>query len=100
MRHLRSLLANGGSRWSRYDSGVVLAPHDLRVFLTHAVEAAQQTRRFEQEWHQLLGLLPEIEIVWEKGQAVFREDLARALVRQEEMEYLPLQEVHFSKRGL
>ncbi len=88
VNYISALIANGGSEVGQPDCDCSLYPLHLQTFLAHAVETAQQTRRFEQEWHSLHGRIPQIKIAWEKGQTYFQNDLVRAKSSQEEMEYL------------
>jgi hypothetical protein len=77
------------SEFGRPEQEDSLLPHHLEAFLVRAVETAKKTRRFEQEWRELQQFIRHITTVWEKGQALFQEDLVRATANQEEMEYLP-----------
>src|SRR5258708_23763076 len=90
VEHVTRLIVWGGSRFKRADWEEVLPPHHLEVFLARAVEMAQKTGRFEQEWRKLQRIFPRMKIAWEKGQALFQEDLARATANQEELEYLSM----------
>src|SRR6266571_1534952 len=85
---IRRLIAAGGGRVKRPDDEEVLYPHHLEAFLARAVENAHKARRFEQEWRRLHRLMLQIQAAWERGQALFQEDLARAIVHPEEMECL------------
>ncbi len=85
---IRRLIAAGGGSVERPDEEEALSPHHLEAFLARAVENAHKTRRFEQEWLRLHRLMPQIQAAWERGQALFQEDLARAMTKPEEMEYL------------
>ena len=88
VHHIRRLIAAGGGRVERSDEEEALSPHHLAAFLARAVETAKRTKRFEQEWRRLQRLVPQIQAAWERGQALFQEDLARATINPEEMEYL------------
>jgi hypothetical protein len=88
VHYMRRLIAAGGDSVERPDEEEALSPHHLETFLAHAVETAHNTRRFEQEWCGLHRLVPQIQAAWERGQALFQEDLARATINPEEMEYL------------
>jgi hypothetical protein len=85
---IRSLIAAGGGSVGRLDEEEALAPHHLEAFLARAVESAHKAGRFEQEWRRLHRLMPQIQAAWERGQALFQEDLTRATIDSEEMEYL------------
>ena len=87
---MRRLIAAGGGSVERPDEEEALSPHHLAAFLARAVETATRTRRFEQEWCRLQRLVPQIQAAWERGQALFQEDLARAMTNPEEMEYLSM----------
>jgi hypothetical protein len=90
VQYIRRMIAAGGGRIERPDEEEALSPHHLEAFLAHAVETAHKTRHFEQEWRRLHRLVPQIQVAWERGQALFQEDLARAMTNPEEMEYLSL----------
>ncbi len=90
VQHIRRLLANGGSVFARPDDESALHPQHLEPFLVRAVETAQETQRFEHEWRKLQRVMARIHLAWEKGQALFQKDLARATANQEEMEYLSM----------
>jgi len=90
VQHIRRLIAAGGNGACRLDEEEALPPHHLDAFLARAVETANRTRRFEQEWRRLHRLVPHIQAAWERGQVLFQEDLARALTNPQEMEYLPM----------
>jgi hypothetical protein len=87
---MRRLIAAGGGSVERPDEEEALSPHHLAAFLARAVETANRTKRFEQEWRQLHRMVPQIQAAWECGQALFQEDLARATANLEEMEYLSM----------
>ncbi len=87
---MRRLIAAGGGRVERPDEQEALSTHHLAAFLARAVETATRTRRFEQEWSRLQRLVPQIQAAWERGQALFQEDLARAMTNSVEMEYLSM----------
>jgi hypothetical protein len=90
LHSMRRLIATGGGSVERPDEEEALSPHHLEAFLARAVENAHKARRFEQEWRRLHRLVPQIQAAWERGQALFQEDLARAMTNPEEMEYLSL----------
>jgi hypothetical protein len=90
VQHIYTLIANGGSAFSRTDWDSALHPHHLQAFLRNAVVSAQKTRRFEREWQALQRIFPQMSVAWEKGQDLFQKDLARATTNQEEIEYLSL----------
>jgi hypothetical protein len=85
---MRRLIAAGGGSVERPDEEEALSPHHLAAFLACALETATRTRRFEQEWRRLQRLVPQIQAAWERGQALFQEDVVRATSNPEEMEYL------------
>ncbi len=87
---IRRLIAAGGGSVARPDEEETLSPHHLAAFFARAVETATRTRRFEQEWRRLQRLVPQIQAAWERGQALFQEDLARTMTNPEEMEYLSM----------
>ena len=89
VHYVRRLLASGGSAFAHPEDESALQPQHFEPFLTRAVETAQKTNRFEHEWRRLQRVIPRIKGAWERGQALFQEDLARATANQEEMEYLP-----------
>jgi hypothetical protein len=88
VHYIRRLIAAGGGSVERPDEEEALSPHQLEIFLARAVENAHRTERFEREWFRLYQLMPQIQAAWERGQALFQEDLARAMANPEEMEYL------------
>jgi hypothetical protein len=90
VEHVTRLIVWGGSSFKRPDWEESLSPHHLEAFLARAVETAQKTGRFEQEWRKLQRIFPRMKIAWEKGQDLFQEDLARATANQEEMEYFAM----------
>ncbi len=87
VHYVLGLIAAGGGSIERPDEEA-LHPHHLETFLARAVEAAHKTRRFEQEWRRLHQMVPQIQAAWERGQALFQEDIVRATSNLEEMEYL------------
>jgi hypothetical protein len=89
VQQIRKLMVHGGSEFGRPEDEEALQPQHLEAFLRHAVEYARQTKQFEQAWQALQQFVSHIKSAWEKGQARFQEDLARALSNQEEMDYLP-----------
>ncbi len=88
VQHNRRLIAAGGNGACRLDVEEALTPHQLDAFLVRAVETASTTRRFEQERYRLQRLVPQIQAAWERGQALFQEDVVRATSNPEEMESL------------
>jgi len=90
VQHIRRLIAAGGGSVERPDEEEALSPHLLEEFLARAVEAANRTKHFEQEWCQLHRMVPQIQAAWECGQVLFQEDLARATANPEKMEYLSM----------
>jgi shikimate kinase len=88
VQYIRRLIAAGGGSIEQPDKEETVHPHHLAAFLARTVETAHQTRRFEQEWRRLHRMVPQIQTAWERGQALFQEDLARATANPEEMEYL------------
>ena len=90
VQHIRRLIVAGGGRVERSDEQEALSPHHLEAFLARAVETSKRTKRFEQEWRRLQRLVPQIQAAWERGQALFQEDLARATANHEVMEYLSM----------
>lgn len=89
LQRVRTLIVYGGSEFGRPEQEDSLLPHHLEAFLARAVKTAKKTRCFEQEWRELQQFIQHITWAWEKGQALFQEDLVRATANQEEMEYLP-----------
>ena len=85
---IRRLIAASTSSVEWPDEEEALSPHHLEAFLARAVETATRIRRFEQEWRRLQRLAPRIQAAWERGQALFQEDVVRATSNPEEMEYL------------
>src|SRR5258708_14314353 len=65
-----------------------LRPQQLEVFLARAVETAQKTQYLEHEWCELQQAFAYIKYAWEKGQSLFREDLARAMGNSKDMKIL------------
>lgn len=90
IRYIRDLINHGGSERGRPDFEVALHPESLEAFLARAVETTSKDARLAREWRQLQQLLPQAREAWEKGQALFREDLERAKSDQERMGYLSL----------
>ena len=88
LRHLRSLIANGGSEFGRPDLESALHPQVIEAFLDRAVTWAQQTRRFEQQWLRLQRGFPAMKRAWEKGQQLFQQHLTEAEENLESMGYL------------
>ncbi len=87
VRHIRSLIAHGGSEFGWPDEDA-LHPDHLEAFLARAVETAHKTKRFEREWSRLRQLVPLIKAAWERGHVLFQEALTRATNDEEDMEYL------------
>jgi len=90
VQYIHRLLVYGGSEFARPDDESALQPQHLEPFLMRAVEMAKATHRFEHEWCRLRRVMPRIQLAWEEGQMLFQQDLARATVNQEEMEYLSM----------
>ena len=89
VQYIRRLIVAGGGRVEEPDKEA-LHPRHLGEFLARVVETAHTTSRFEQEWRQLQRMVPQIQAAWERGQALFQEDLTRAAANPEEMEYLSI----------
>jgi hypothetical protein len=89
LRHLRSLIANGGSEFGRPDLEGTLPPQLLEAFLERAVAWARHNHRFEQDWLRLQRKVPAMKQAWEKGQQLFQLHLAEAQMNLESMKYLP-----------
>jgi hypothetical protein len=89
VQYIRRLIAAGGDSIERLDEEEALHPHHLQAFLALAVENAHKTERFEQEWCRLQRLVPRIQAAWERGQALFQEDLVCAMTNPVEMKFLP-----------
>ncbi len=87
VQHVHRLVAYGGSGSGRAGDEDALHPVDLEAFLARAVETANKTRRFEQEWHRLHQMVPGITIAWEQGQVLFQEALTHAMSDEEELGY-------------
>lgn len=90
VRHMRRLIAYGGSDFGHPDDDSALHPHHLERFLARAVETAQKNKRFEHEWRRLQQAFPSMRVAWEQGQVLFQRDIARATSDPEEMEYLSM----------
>jgi len=88
VQHIHRLIVAGGGSVERPDEEEALSPHHLEAFLARAVETAKRTKRFELEWCKLHRLVPHIQAAWERGQALFQEDVVRATSNPMEMEYL------------
>jgi hypothetical protein len=88
VHYMGRLIATGGGSVEQPDEEEALYPYYLKAFLAHAVETAHKTRRFEQEWGRVHRLMPQIQAAWERGQALFQDDVVRATCQPEEMEYL------------
>lgn len=88
VKHVEMLIAGGGSSSGRPDLETALDPERLESFLTRAVETAQRNRRFEREWRWLQQAFPPMKVAWQRGQALFQQDLREALADAQHMEYL------------
>ena len=88
VQHIRRLIATGGTGAHLLDEDEALTPLHLDAFLVRPGETSHVTRRFEEDWHQVHQLIPQIQADWERGHALFQEDLVRATSDPEEMEYL------------
>jgi hypothetical protein len=88
VEHISSLIESGGGSIGRPYLESALRPQQLEVFLARAVETAQKTQCLEHEWRELHQAFSHIKYAWEKGQSLFREDLARAMDDSKEMEIL------------
>jgi len=88
VQQVHRLIAYGGSGSGRAGDEDALHPDDLEAFLARAVETANKTRRFEQEWHRLHQMVPGITIAWEQGQVLFQEALTHAMSDEEQLGYL------------
>ena len=86
VQHVSRLISSGGGSIGRPYLESALQPQQLEVFLACAVERAQKTQRLEHEWCELQQRFSYIKYAWEKGQLLFREDLARAVGDSKEME--------------
>ncbi len=90
VQHVRRQIINGGKDNGRLDLDSALQSQHLVLFLAHAVETSQRTKYFEGDWRRLKRLFPSLRDAWEKGQALFQEDLAHVTGSREEMEYLSM----------
>src|SRR2546428_13035361 len=88
IQYFRRLITGGGSDFGRPEYEISLHPHHLERFLARASEMTWKNEHIKDKWQMLLRVLPRLNGAWEKGQALFQEDLARARVTPEEMEYL------------
>jgi hypothetical protein len=88
VEHVSSLIDSGGGSIGRPYLESALRPQQLGVFLARAVETVQKTQCLEHEWRELQRAFAYITYAWEKGQSLFREDLARANGDSKEMELL------------
>ena len=88
VEHVSSLIDSGGGGIGRPYLESALRPQQLEVFLACAVETAQKTQCLEHEWRELQQAFAYITYAWQKGQSLFREDLARAIDDSKEMEIL------------
>ena len=90
VQYVRKLISYGGSEYGRADGEDALQPGPIEVFLARAVENAEKTKLFEQEWRRLQSVFPQMKSAWKRGQAIFQEDLVRVTNNQEEMEYISM----------
>ena len=90
VQHLILLLVHGGSAYGRPDAEDALEPVPLETFLDRAAVTARKAGRLAQEWHILQHFFPHLKRAWEKGQALFQEDLRRAKRSQELLEYFSM----------
>jgi hypothetical protein len=90
VQHIRRLIAHGGSDIGRPDDDCALYPQHLEIFLARAIEMTQRNRRFEGEWRKMHQTFPRMAAAWEQGQALFQQDLSRAMSNAEQMEYLSM----------
>ena len=88
VQHVSSLISSGGSSVGQPYLASALRPQQLEVFLAHAVETAQKTGRLEHEWGALQQEFPDMKAAWQRGQSLFREDLARAMGNSKDMKIL------------
>ncbi len=88
VEHVSSLIDSGGGSIGRPYLESALWPQQLEVFLARAVETAQKTQCLEHEWRELQQAFAYITYAWEKGQSLFREDLARAMGNSKDMKIL------------
>jgi hypothetical protein len=89
LRHLRSLIASGGSEFGRPGLEGMLPPQVIEAFLERAVAWARHNHLFEQEWVRLQRGIPAMKQAWGKGQQLFQQHLAEAQMNRESKEYLP-----------
>jgi len=87
-QYMSNLIKNGGGSRGRPYLESTLQPEQLEGLLVRAVEMAQNTGCFEQEWHDLQQAFPRMKYAWQKGQLLFQEDLARADGDAKEMNLL------------
>ena len=90
LHSMRRLITAGGGSVERLDEQEVLSPRHFAAFLARAVETTKRTKRFAREWRRLHWLMPQIQAAWERGHALFQEDVVRATSNPEEMEYLSM----------
>ena len=88
VQHVSSLISSGGGSIGQPYLASALRPQQLEVFLARAVETAQKTGRLEHEWGALQQAFPDLKAAWEKGQSLFREDLACAIGNARDMRIL------------
>lgn len=79
IEHVRTLIRSGGGRVGQPYLASALRPQQLEVFLACAVEATQKTGRLEHEWCALQQEFPDMKAAWQRGQALFQEDLVCAM---------------------
>ena len=87
LRHVRTVIQQGGSDRRHSDDDSALQPHHLEVFLDRTVETPWKDQRMAQEWRRLQVFLPRRKEAWERGKILFQEDLDRAKSDQEHLEY-------------
>ena len=59
VRHVGTLIANGGSVYGQSDVVDALHPSEIEAFLTRTMETAQKTTRFLSMWHMSRRMLIE-----------------------------------------
>jgi hypothetical protein len=59
VRHVGTLIANGGSVYGQFDLVDALHPSEIEALLTCKVEIAKKTTRFLSEWHMNWRMLSE-----------------------------------------
>ena len=60
VRHIRILIAHGGSDSGRPDDETALHPQHLEAFLSRAVSEAQKSKKFEHDWRRLQQAFPHV----------------------------------------